>query len=49
MRGDEHDTGHMMNYTQYVSNITQKIISKEYLEAGTYKKSSFRRKKSGIF
>ena len=32
MRGDRHDTGHMMNYTQYVSNITQKIISKEYLE-----------------
>ena len=32
MRGDEHETGHMMNYTQYVSNITQKIISKEYLE-----------------
>lgn len=32
MRGDEHDTGYMMNYTRYVSNITEKIISKGYLE-----------------
>lgn len=32
MRGDEHATGQMINYTRYVSQVTEKIISKEYWE-----------------
>lgn len=32
MRGNEHSICQMTNYTQYVSQITEKIISKEYLE-----------------
>ncbi|MBU5478614.1 hybrid sensor histidine kinase/response regulator [Eubacterium sp. MSJ-13] len=32
MRGDEHATSQMINYTQYVSQVTEKIISKEYWE-----------------
>ena len=32
MRGNEHSICQMTNYTQYVSQITEKIISKEYME-----------------
>lgn len=32
MRGDEHATGQMIKYTKYVSQITERIISKEYLD-----------------
>lgn len=30
MRGDEHDTHKLVNYTNYVSQVTDKIIAKEY-------------------